>query len=243
MTPTQFDARRSVLKGLALGAGAVALGPLITRVTAEAAGRALGGKRVVFMVSGNGFNASLAPRDAYGPDGNKLGGKNRASTPIDVPLTKLAKTMTPLERHMDRVLIVDDTNAGVAGGHWQAYAPMAVMRNNPGEMPGGITVDTFLAQRMGADAPVPLLAVAGMNQKYLGAQYVQSISALGENQPVTMLCKPDLVAKQLFTASSAGSAKREAFVLNELLPDYKRAMARLAGPERAKCRDPGLSAA
>jgi hypothetical protein len=54
--------RRSVLKGLTLGAGATVLNPLLSRFVREARGAASDATRVVFVMSGNGMNA-----EAKGP--------------------------------------------------------------------------------------------------------------------------------------------------------------------------------
>lgn len=49
--------RRSVLKGVGLGAGAVLLSPVLSQLTAHAAGAAsVTKKRFVFVMEGNGLN-------------------------------------------------------------------------------------------------------------------------------------------------------------------------------------------
>lgn len=56
VTPNQLD-RRSVLKGITLGAGAVLLQPFLKALKAEAAGQAPP-LRIIFLMQGNGENRS-----------------------------------------------------------------------------------------------------------------------------------------------------------------------------------------
>ncbi|MBM3983829.1 MAG: twin-arginine translocation signal domain-containing protein, partial [Planctomycetes bacterium] len=54
LTPDQLD-RRTVLKGVTLGAGSLLFTPLLQKVAAAAEGKGATPKRVVFIVFDNGF--------------------------------------------------------------------------------------------------------------------------------------------------------------------------------------------
>lgn len=238
------SSRRSILKGLTLGAGATALTPLLDRLVSEARGQEKSTKRLVMVFSGNGFlpgqrfpadlgetqGTSLVP-----PGGRITGdGRNWTNKIQNLPLkAQLPAWMTNLVRHKDRMLLVDDMQSGLGAGHWQSYSALSCMPN-VADAPGGITFDQFMAERMGNDSPLPLLPLASAVDA--DTQYAQSISAYGPGRPITMSCNPSAVFTMMFGAATGdkNAGRRTRKMLDYLAEDIKRAQGRLSGAEKVK---------
>lgn len=104
VTPDQLD-RRSVLKGVTLGAGAVVLQPFVNALAAEARGEAPP-PRIVFVVEANGlWDHHIRPQTL----GTAGGGWNSAADKlVDAPLADhpLPEAIAPLEAMENRMSIV-----------------------------------------------------------------------------------------------------------------------------------------
>jgi hypothetical protein len=220
--------RRSVLKGLTLGAGASALQPFLSDLVREAHG-ATPGPRVVFLLSGNGYNADRVPLDLV-QDGQGPGGRFLSKVQ-NLPFKQVPDSLKPLQPFADRMLIFDDSNCGLGSGHYQTWAPMAQVANVGGEngSPGGKTVDLFIGERIGASAALPLVTLGTAMRA--SDRLTNAFSARDRNQPILFPCKPAEVNRVLF---AAGASKRDAYLLDDLREDVQRASARLAGSEKAK---------
>ena len=103
VTPNQVT-RRNALKGITLGAGAVALQPFLNALAAEARGEAPP-RRIVFVVEANGlWEHHIRPQTL-----GKSGGWNSAEDKtVDAPLAghKLPEAIAPLEAFKDRMCVV-----------------------------------------------------------------------------------------------------------------------------------------
>ena len=99
ITPDQLD-RRTVLKGVTLGAGAVVLQPFLNALAAEARGEAPP-PRIVVVVEANGlWEHHIRPQT--------LGKAGPLDKLVDAPLAghKLPEAIAPLEALKDRMSIV-----------------------------------------------------------------------------------------------------------------------------------------
>ena len=98
ITPNRLD-RRSVLKGITLGAGAVFLQPFLNALAAEAAGKAPP-LRVIFFMESNGLYPSHVQ-----PKGVDLKGSGKL---VDLPLANLElhEAIEPLTPFKNRLGLI-----------------------------------------------------------------------------------------------------------------------------------------
>lgn len=229
--PRPSTDRRSLLKGVTLGAGGLLLSPLLGRLRAHADGAAPPPKRFVFVTVSNGLN----PRFVQ-PAGLERG--RDADGVVEVPLARhdLPFVLQPLTPFKDRVTVVQGLSGKVCGGgHSTGLGALGVY---PGVKKGAMaeTIDLALAR-----ARPSLFRHVGLEvASHEGTVVTYERSASGPGQPVPMLCRPDLAYDHLF-GSVAGDAARQAFdargsLLDFVVDDVKRVEARLAGEERDRFR-------
>jgi hypothetical protein len=235
------SSRREFLKTTSLGAGALALGPVLQQLEARAAGKAPAkAPRFVFVVESNGL-----PPQQLVPSGvqrkprpqQPLGGSSEF---LDVPLAdrELPASLQPIAPWKDRVTIVQGLSGKVCGGghsnNFQALGAFGAGRGQSGESTAilGPTIDGALAGHIGGIFPHVGLGISKRPENSV----VYSISAVGENKPLPIMVKPDQALGALFGSAADGHAKQEFLAKRNLLDflreDIKRAEKRLAGPER-----------
>lgn len=110
--------RRQFLRNTGLGAGALALGPVLQQLEARAAGIAPKMPRFVFVVESNGV-----PPKQMAPSGIKRGSRrqqplNGPAEFIDVSLQdrELPHSLQPISAWKDKLTIVQGLSGKVAGG-------------------------------------------------------------------------------------------------------------------------------
>src|SRR5436190_7159664 len=142
--------RRTLLKGLTLGAGSVLLAPIVRELEAHAAGKAAQPKRFVFMLQSQGLQSwGVQPKEIVRKD--RVGVDRVVSQPL-APLT-LADDLAPLASLKDRMTIVQGLNGhhvfpyhggpyGALGGYLKGRAPI------------GPTIDCALAETQPAVFPI-----------------------------------------------------------------------------------------
>ena len=134
--------RRTMLRGMSLGAGAVLLSPILRELEAHAAGSAERPKRFVFMLQSQGLQSwAVRPKEVVRKD--TIGVDRVVSRPIS-ELT-LAEDCAPLARYQDRLTIVQ----GLNGHHVYPYhgGPYGALGGFlKGQTPIGLTIDCALAR-------------------------------------------------------------------------------------------------
>lgn len=228
--------RRRFLQSLSLGAGATLLSPILRNLVSEARGEGIAARRVVFVLSGNGFLSQRTPTDKLADNGKPLGGgRDRNEQLWDQPFAELAPMMASLGPHRDKVTILQDLSNGTGGGHYQKYASLSCTPNGPNDSPGGITIDQHIANEVGGDTAFPLLGL-GVS-KNAGDRVVQNITAFGPDRPVSLRANPTDVYDLLFGPSDEAGrlvADRNRLALDHLLDDIRRARNALGPAEQVK---------
>ena len=226
ITPNQLD-RRSVIKGITLGAGAVVLQPFLQRLAAEARGEAPP-KRVVFFMESNG----LYPYHVQ-PKGVEVGKGDRL---IDLPLAdlELHEAIEPLTPFKNRLGLIQKLSHKIAGGgdHGKGYGGLGCFNWRRGI--AGQTIDHALASAQPNIIPVLGLGVPPSAD----AAFVNSVSASAPRRPTPVICQPDLAFRTLFGSVAEGDAARVFQARNKLLDwcrtDIKRVRDELPAMDREK---------
>ncbi len=232
--------RRHFLRNTGLGAGALALSPVVQQLHARAEGKGPKAPRFVFVVESNGL-----PPQQLAPSGIKR--KARRQQPFNGPAKlideslkerELPVSLQPISKWKDKVTIVQGLSGRVAGGghsnNFMALGAFGVGRGSSGESTAvmGPTIDGALAKHIGGIFPYIGLGIS----KRLENSVVYSISAIGENKPLPIMVKPDQAMGTLFGSVAKGQAKNQFAAKRNLLDflreDVKRAEKQLGGPER-----------
>ncbi|QDU92267.1 DUF1552 domain-containing protein [Lignipirellula cremea] len=228
VTPDQLD-RRTCLKSLTLGAGAVVLQPFLNALAAEARGEAPP-PRIIFMLESNG----LYPRHIQ-PKG--VDGDNRkAEKLVDLSLKdlELPDAISPLAPFKDRMGIIQKLSHKVSGGgdHGKGFGGLGCFHWRKGV--AGQTIDHSLAAAQPSIIPVVGLGVA----PNAGAVFVNSVSASAPKRPTPIVCQPDLAFTSLFGSVAEGNAGKAFNARNKLLDwcrsDIKRVRQELPAMDREK---------
>lgn len=220
--------RRSFLKGVTLGAGAVVLQPVLGQLAAQAAG-AEAPRRIIFFIEGNGITPTH-----FQPVGLERPARGANDRLIDVPLAghELSEPLAPLTPFKNRLTIIQGLSHRIASGrgHSPEYGSLGCYSGAAG--PVGQTIDAALAERLPAVVPhLGLALVPGPDQI---VDY--SISVTARNKPLPFICQPALAFQSLFGTVAGGAAARIPFLRQNLMDymrtDIRRVQSRLAGPER-----------
>lgn len=225
--------RRSFLKSLSLGSGALVLQPILERLEACADGAAEGlPRRVVFVVEANGlFPHHVRPPGIGVPKGGVRHLLDRSLRDLDLP-----EAISPLAPFKNRLTILEGLSGRIAeggtGGHSTNYGGLGGYPGNKGPM--AQTIDAALAQALPSIVPHVGLGIHARSE--VTVHY--SVSAEGPGKPLPIHCRPELAAQALF-GSVAGGDAREAFDLRTTLLDYmagdiRRVRRELAPPERER---------
>ena len=226
VTPDQVT-RRSVIKGLTLGAGAVVLQPFLNALAAEAAGKAPP-KRVIFFMESNG----LYPYHVQ-PKGVEVGKSDRL---IDLPLAglELHEAIEPLTPFKNRLGLIQKLSHKISGGgdHGKGYGGLGCFNWRRGI--AGQTIDHALASAQPNIIPVLGLGVPPSAE----AAFVNTVSASAPRRPTSMICQPDLGFRMLFGSVAEGNAGQVFQARNKLLDwcrtDIKRVQKELPSMDREK---------
>jgi len=233
LTPDQLD-RRTVLKGVTLGAGAVVLQPFLNALTAEARGEAPP-PRIVFVIESNG----LWPAHVQ-PEGVAAGKSDRL---IDLPLKdlKLPEPISPLTPFKDRMAIVLGLsskqafpNHGSGYGALGCYNARASQANGTFNDPLAQTVDHALAGSLPGIIPVVGLGVHASPE----VCFTNTVSVVARKRPFPIICQTDVAFGSLFGSAAEGNAGKVFQSRNKLLDwiqsDIKRVKGELPGMDREK---------
>ena len=197
LTPNDLD-RRTCLKGISLGAGAVVLQPFLNALAAEARGETPP-LRVIFLMQGNG----LWPHHVQ-PKGVD---RHKADRLIDLPLAdlELPEPIAALEPFKNRLGIIQKLSHKISGGgdHGKHYGALGCFNWRRGPLTQ--TIDHAIAGAQPSVIPVVGLGVQGAPE----AIVVNTVSASGPKRPQPMICQPDVAFQSLFGSVAEGNAGTE----------------------------------
>lgn len=227
--------RRSLLKGMSLGAGSLVLSPIVQQLTAQAAGaQQLKRQRFVFVLEGNGLNPHQVQPLGIKP---KKGGSHRNDDdPLeDISLAdhKLPEALEPVADFKQRMCIIQGLSGRICGGgHSNDFGALGVFPGKKGA--AGETIDAALARARGGIFPHVGLGITGRQEHTV----IYNSSAWGPGQKIPMQMNPELAYSSLFGSVAGGAAQQDFVARNNLLDfmkdDVKRVSGRLAGPERER---------
>lgn len=222
-----FINRRSFLKGLTLGSGAIVLQPVFHSLAAQAAGKT-GPCRFIFFIEGNGMPpAHIQPKGLERPEK----GSDRL---IDEPLAKyeLPDPLAALKPLKDRLTIIQGLSHKIASGrgHSPEYGSLGCYSGSLG--PAGQTIDAALAGNLPSVIPHLGLALTPGPDQIVD----YCISATSKGKPLPFHCQPELAFQSLFGSAAGGEAAKIPFLRKNLMDymssDIRRVQSRLGGPER-----------
>ncbi len=231
--------RRSFIEKLSLGTGAALLSSLAEGLVREARGQASARKRIVFVISGNGWNADNCYVKGY------QSGSFKATSSFELPAS-----LAPLAKHKGNLLVTD----GLMNGHSYSGTPAtethmlgfsALSCKRGANTPGEQTFDQYLAETLGKDAAFKWVGLCATDDpKSLLTNH--NLSATGAGKPVAYQAAPREAFNALFGGGSGSTAAnntpdgariaslRKKSVFDFMLNDIARTQATLAGPEKAK---------
>ena len=228
VTPDHLD-RRTVLKGVTLGAGAVVLQPFLNRLAAEAAGQPAP-MRVIFFMESNGLYARhIQPRGLEAPPRgtDRLIDRNLADL-------ELPEAIAPLTPFKNRMTIIQKLSHKISGGgdHGKGYGGLGCYNWRRG--PIGQTVDHAIAGAQPNIIPVLGLGVPPS----AGAAFINTVSASAARRPTPMICQPELAFQSLFGSVAQGQAGHVFNSRNRLLDwirdDVRRVRSELPAMDRER---------
>lgn len=228
--------RRSLLKGVTLGAGATLLTPFLSQLAAHAAGdeKSAKQKRVVFVVQSNGMNPEhLVPVGVKRrPDGRKERPTNSTLEELNLRDHTLHTALDPLAPFKERMALVQGLSGRVAvSDHSANHGALGAYQANRGAMKQ--TIDSAISDAL----PGMFRHVAlGLNGGEGPMNY--RISAAGTGKSIPIICSPEMAFQNLFGSVTEGSGKaafdRRTNLLDFMADDVRRAKSELAGEERQK---------
>ena len=226
VTPTQLS-RRTVLKGITLGAGAVLLEPFLQRLAAEQAGKAPP-KRFIFFLESNGmYPHHVQPKGVDMKASGKL---------VDLPLAdlELHQALEPLTPFKNRLGLIQKLSHKISGGgdHGKGFGGLGCFHWRKGI--AGQTIDHALGLAQPHIMPVLGLGVPPSAE----AAFVNTVSASAPRRPTPMICQPDLAFRTLFGSVAGGDVRQQFQARNNLLDwcrtDIKRVQNELPAMDREK---------
>ena len=226
VTSNHLD-RRTCLKGISLGAGAVVLQPFLNALAAEAAGEAPP-LRVIFFMQGNGlWPHHVQPKGIEQKNGERL---------VDLPLSdlELPEPIAALEPFKDRLGIIQKLSHKISGGgdHGKKYGALGCFNWRRG--PLAQTIDHAIAGAQPSVIPVLGLGVQPSPETVVA----NTVSASGPKRPQPMICQPDVAFRSLFGSVAEGNAGKVFQARNKLLDwirsDIKRVERELPAMDREK---------
>ena len=213
LTPDHID-RRSLLKGVSLGAGAVVLQPFLNALAAEARGEAPP-PRIVFVVEANGlWEHHIRPQTL-----GQVGGWN---SPIDKLIDAslsghaLPEPIAPLEAFKDRMSIVLGLSSKhVTPNHGGGYGVFNCCVQGQGQNHAvhAQTIDHALAATSPSVLPVVGLGVPASADRV----FANWLSVSEPMRPLPFICQPEVAFRMLFGSVAEGEAGKLYQARNKLL--------------------------
>lgn len=212
--------RRRLLQRLGAGLGASFLLPTARGLLREALGAAPARKRFIVFVYSNGLHAT------------RYRSQPRSETDFD-----LREIFKPLEPYKRDLLVMEPLfNPASVNLHGNYANALTVMGKSYSAF-GGVSLDRYIAQKIGAGDPFSSTNLAHWYRN--GAPHV---SADGPDKPFPAEWNPLRAHQTMFAGGGSGAPGKDAAallaedrsVLDALTADIGRLNGRLGGPERAK---------
>ncbi|MDX2053528.1 MAG: DUF1552 domain-containing protein [Polyangiaceae bacterium] len=233
--------RRSFVEKLGLGMGASLLYPIANSLIGEAQGQATERKVAIFLFVANGFHWQYI----FPPPEFKEGGDSAVVMPtLNLGNNKtftMPRSFKPLEPYRDRLLMVDGLPnqskvPSVDGGHGMMYMSLSCMPpgDGPGDaMPGGITIDQYLAETLSLGCPRKSILIGSSTRPE--AQRA-ALFAAGRNRPEPAIQSPYVLFQNLFgqAMASAASTAKGRVLFDSLKDDITRLEANFGVEEKGK---------
>ena len=227
VTRDQLD-RRTILKGVTLGAGAVVLQPFLQRLEAQNAGQAPP-KRFIFFMESNGlYPYHVQPRNLAAPPRGTTRLIDQSLADLDLP-----EPIAPLTPFKNRMAIIQKLSHKISGGgdHGKGYGGLGCFNWRRGI--AGQTIDHALGSAQRSIIPVVGLCVPPS----ANAAFANSVSASAARRPTPMVCQPDLAFRMLFGSVADGDAGRAFQARNRLLDWVRSDIRRVRGELPAMDRE------
>lgn len=234
--------RRTFLEQLGLGAGGIVLSPIVKTLVSEAQGQTMQRTRFVVFMHGSG----LSVHESFTPPEFRTMGTDAPGVmngPKQYTWPSMVRTLAPWR---NRMLLVDGlANHPVTGtsGHgtgFSALSGFAAGNNGSNEangLPGNITIDQFIANKIGAGTRAKSVLFGASTSA--APRHAMAFAA-GPLRPEPHFQSPPMMFQDLFGALAIDSdgvnrgAYKQGVLLDRMRKDIKRVSANLAGPERLK---------
>ncbi len=223
--------RRSILKGLSMGAGGIALAPFVQHLSALDAKEADAQlpKRFVFVVKGSGLQAEF-----LNPQGLQHGGTELVDESLHDK--KLPAGLDVLEPLKNKLTILQGLSGRMCNfGHSSFYGALGAYKATAQGQPSAATIDGHLANLFPSVFNHIGLKMGNGSQ---GTAY-PVISASGKNKQLPFQCNPELAFQNLFGSIAAGGDIKKKYqrtgnVLDAMTADIKQLQQNLPSQEKEK---------
>lgn len=225
--------RRSLLKGVTLGAGATLLSPILDQIAAHASGNARAvRKRFVFVVQANGMMPGhIVPVGVAPPSGYKSSVAQDNFSEVALNDRELPVPLAPLTPFKNRMALVMGLSGRIANsGH---SCDQGALGCYPSNRIAGPTIDHAVSEAV----PGVMRHVAlGTTDFRRTMNY--SLIAAGPNRAVPVICSQQLAFRTLFGSVVQGNEGQEfsqqANLLDFMADDVRRTRSALPSEERQK---------
>lgn len=224
---TSIIDRRSLLRRVRLGAGAMAFAPFLSHL--RAAEKRQLPKRFVFVIKGSGLQAEF-----LNPEGLAHGGDTLVDSTLDGKV--LPDSLKALEKFRDRLTIIQGLSGKMcSSGHSSFYGALGAYKSSAVSQPSAATIDGHFADQFPSVFNHIGLKMGDGSQ---GTAY-PSISAAGKSKQLPFQCNPEMAYQNLFgSIASGGNIKkkytRTGNVLDAMTEDIKKLQTNLPAEEREK---------
>ncbi|MEM9192891.1 MAG: DUF1552 domain-containing protein [Myxococcota bacterium] len=213
--------RRSLLRGLGLGAGASILAPMVSRLLPEAMGQSSATKRFILFTNNNGV------RDDYRP----------VPSPTGIDL----KSWAALGPHADDLVVLRNVyspfDLDLHGNDWP-YCATPGQSVGGNVAPGGPSIDRFIADQIGTTTALKSINISlwlGGSSRELSTQSADGPGvALPADGPIEAFNRVFGSGMGMSTEEMSTQLQRDRSVLDGVTADIQRMNGRLAGPERER---------
>ena len=223
--------RRSCLKGVTLGAGAVVLQPFLNALAADARGEAPP-PRIVFVIEGNGLYPNhIQPTGVVTPREGFTSLVDRSLSELELP-----DPISPLAHFKNRMtILLGLSGRNVEPNHGGGYGVLGCYRGGTQGI-GAVaqTLDHALAGSLPGIIPVLGLGVYG-SPDYV---FANTMSVIAPKRPMPIICQPEVAFQSLFGSVAEGNTALVFKARNKLLDwcrtDIKRVRNELPAMDREK---------
>jgi len=219
--------RRQLLRGLSLGAGAVALSPFLQRLQAAEQGQLP--KRFVFVVKSSGLQGEY-----LNPEGLQHGGDRLVDEPLDD--RALSDSLKSLEPFRDQLTIIQGLSGKMTQpGHSAHYGALGGYKASAHAPPLYATIDGHLSERF----PAVFNHVGfKMGEGSQGVTF-PAISAKGKGQQLPFQQNPMAAFENLFGSILVGGDLKKKYtrtgnVLDAMSSDIRKLQGSLPATEQEK---------